>query len=344
MSDTPLPFWVILSDGSIRSIPMTQKLQKDMSALFRAQRRDLIEGPPGKDDTVPRVPPLRIPFDPGYTLSEGETVVIDGEKVDVPIEMFVIDGYKMREEIVDVVKNPLSQIDLSIDEDTLANIVGIFTGESRPLWIAAQTFDRRRLISTKGVSLIHERNKFKRIEEPGLTLDNKLAAVWEDGQLVFRSYAVTHRLFDLSDHFKTATDNDLRAIAEHAHLHVADVETFVTDADSWTRKEVSLIKTSGVLDKAGPRTIKKAAKDYGVPITIRKIGNKEKIELPPDRKELKDVLHFLNEDYFTSVILKRKYVSNSKRLLAAAKKQAKAKSRRASARLTPVKQQSRATR
>jgi len=51
-----------------------------------------------------------------------------------------------------------------------------------------QNFDRRKIISTNGLSIFHANNVYKKIEGIGLTVDHKLTATLEDGKLKFPDY------------------------------------------------------------------------------------------------------------------------------------------------------------
>jgi predicted FMN-binding regulatory protein PaiB len=118
-------------------------------------------------------------------------------------------------------------------------------------------------------------------------------------------------------YFAEATDQQVRDLATHHAVHVKDVDTFVRDADTWTRKKIALIERSEILDTQRPRQVAKVASEYGLQLTIAKIEGKDKISIPEEKKEMKAVLQFLDEDYFTSSLTHTQFVTNSKRKLTA---------------------------
>ncbi len=309
MSST-LSFFAVLKEDddeqarSVRRIPVTQSLQRELSEEFEAQRAHFPFPKPAEKDPRPHPNPKRVPFDPGYTPSDDELPYIE--------------SYTPPEAFRHALEAPLDVQELETDRETLEQIAGIFTGQSSPRpWLVAQAFDRRRLLSSEGFTLIHRRKEFKRLVDPGLTLDTKVAVRWENRRLEFTSFSVAHRILDLSAYFEEATDVQLTAMAEHEHVLIENVPAFVDQADSWTRRKVSLIAHSGILEVLTPRQIAKAAKPYKVQIPIRRIGGHDRIAFPTEKRALKTVLRFLDEDYFTSELLRIQYYTNSKRRLRA---------------------------
>ncbi|MFN2812460.1 DUF4868 domain-containing protein, partial [Escherichia coli] len=68
--------------------------------------------------------------------------------------------------------------------------------------ILLQNFDRRKVISTNGLSIFHSTNVYKKIEGIGLTVDHKLSAILEGGKLKFFSFHAARQIFDLSEYYK----------------------------------------------------------------------------------------------------------------------------------------------
>jgi hypothetical protein len=177
-----------------------------------------------------------------------------------------------------------------------------------------QTFDRRREISTRRFSIILSRNTFRRLENPGLTLDSKLAAVIiSSAVLIFESYYEARRVLNLTEYYREATDEDLRTFCSHEKLSVEEIDGVMKNADSWIRKKVALITQSQVLDNCSPQNIVKAARVYGIDIQLSGPRNRQKLVLPTNKKELKSFLRFLDEDVYTSALSKNRYLANSKR-------------------------------
>ena len=74
-----------------------------------------------------------------------------------------------------------------------------------------------------------------------------------------------------------------------------------------------LINKSKILVNHTVTEIKNAALTLNFPIKTTGSGSSEKIEMPTNKKEIKELLNFLDEDYFNSEITKQRFRSNSKR-------------------------------
>jgi hypothetical protein len=286
-------FFVLLDDITAPRtalLRLAQDVQKELTELFASQRAAFRE-------------------------PEGELVEYDGRYAPDAGEMLFVQPFALPDVIKAALTNPIGQDPLPFDEEALVRIRAIFTGvwSDTEKWAALQAFDRRRLISTRGFSLIHAAGTFVRLHEPGITIDTKLTAVVEDDRLIFRSFDAARRLFDLTEYFREATADDLQKLAAHPRIHIDDPAAFYEAADTWTRKKVALVAGSNVLNKCTPRQVALTAKKYGVTLPIRRIGGKDKVVFPAAKKEIKEVLRFLDEDYFTSVLTSTRFVTNSKR-------------------------------
>jgi len=293
--DQMLPFFALLGTADeprVALIVLSQSVQHDLTELFAEQRTKFLS-----DAKL-------VAWDPGYEPSPGEDLFIE--------------PFEPPAAVTNALTNPAGQERLSFDVEILKEIRGIITGvwTSKEHWLSAQVFDRRRLLSPTSFSLLHEHGTFVRLQEPGLTLDWQLAAAVDAGRLVFHSFNVVRRLFNMMAYFAEATDQQVRDLATHHAVLVEDVDTFVRDADTWTRKKIALIERSEILDTQRPRQVAKVASEYGLQLTIAKVDGKDKISIPPEKKEMKAVLQFLDEDYFTSSLTHTQFVTNSKRKLA----------------------------
>ena len=130
-------------------------------------------------------------------------------------------------------------------------------------------------------------------------------------ELLFYSYHNTRRFLDLSSYYKAATDTDLEVFAKQEALYVDDLKDFMENADALIRKKVTLLQKNKVLDSVPAKEIQTRAKAYGVKVRVKK----NQIVVPSDKAELKDLLRFLDEDYFTTILTNRKCITNSKKYL-----------------------------
>ena len=94
---------------------------------------------------------------------------------------------------------------------------------------------------------------------------------------------------------------------------------FKTNADSIIRKKVALLQKNNVLQNLSVVDIKTVAdslnqdlpEEHQINISI----NNGKLVVPKDKKRIKELLRFLDEDYVTAPLTKRRCLTNSKKYL-----------------------------
>jgi hypothetical protein len=273
-------------DTPILRLPLTRDLQVAVGDTFRAQLEDLFANDPDE-----------VQFDARLTPDESEIAFISG--FEPPVEVW------------EAIKNPTKLDSFEASQEAIEKTKGLFIGDDSGRRLFFQVFDRRRILSTRRVTILFSGDTFRRLEEPGLTLDTQLAAVFMNERLYFNSFYVARRLFDLSSYFREATDAELDSFAAHKALAVADVAELRHNADTWVRKKIAVILQSGLLDSQPPTKIAQVARAYGVPVTF----DGSKIAIPNNKKDLKQVLRLLEENFFTSELTGSRYISNSKRRL-----------------------------
>lgn len=245
-----------------------------------------------------------------------EEVAFDGNYKPDEGEMLVIDGFEDLDSLAMVVATPLDvpiadPANLDFDQ-----IRALFFGhkEGDGAWtVYLQSFDRRRVISSAGFSIFHSKDTYKRIEGSGLTLDNKVAARLRGTKLSFFSFFHLRQIFDMSSYYQEATDNDIKSFSALKELHVDSTDELVAASDAWVRRKVWLVMQSNILGKVPPSDIKAIAAEFKIAVEYVNHGGSEKLKLPGDKKSLKTLLRFLDEDYYKSPLSKTNYLTNSKR-------------------------------
>jgi len=198
-----------------------------------------------------------------------------------------------------------------VNEPIKAIFTGITTNGQTKVFV--QKFSSRQALSLNQLPLIKMQtgNTFVKTTDDIFTIDNKLVAIIEDNKTKFKSFHNARMVFDLSEFYKEATDEDLTQMARHASLEIADLTSFISEADTQIRKMAHSIERSAVLDNYTVTQISAAAANFpNVPVVV----NNGKITLPSDKKELKEVLHFLLEDIYKGPLSGSDYLTNSKRV------------------------------
>lgn len=281
-------------DAPIRRIPMTAALNTELAQLFAEQQAALL------GDRQP------IAFTGSYNVDEGE--------------IFTIADYPLPPAIGQAIGNPLTCPVLNLNTET-HRIKALFSGT----WAAAnktvnfQVFDAGKLLK-RGFTLIGSGDAYKKLEEPGLMLQDKLTAHFHNGTLYFSSYHNTKRFLDLADYYREATDTDLDDFAATDLFTFEDEASFKEQADSIIRKKVALLQKNEVLKDITVTDIQTVANNFNAElpeehhITII-VNDDGKLVIPDDKKQLKELIRFLDEDYVTAPLTKRKCLTNSKQYL-----------------------------
>lgn len=286
------PFLLIDSETSpILRLDLTHSVSQAARELFLNAAEDFERG----------IEEL-IVFDPGYQLQDGEC--------------FVIKNFDIGEELNSVCKQPISADRLNKDKLAdlpIKSIVGYdFSGSSKRIFF--QNFDSRRVLipgRAFAVFAAADSSTFRQLEEPVVLLNAQLAAIWENGNLKFKNFNNTKKIFDLTGYFAEATDEQINDFVVHKLISCDDKNVLIKNCTSWSRKKIALILHGGRLDSMTAKSVKKAAQlvDYEVPMSG------DKIRLPTDKKELKALLQFLDEDLYLGPISHRRLLSSGKREL-----------------------------
>lgn len=230
--------------------------------------------------------------------------------------MLIISEFDDIDGLAEAVTAPLSIPEVSPTSEVFDTIKALFSGyvdQSGEPVVLLQHFDKRRVISTNGLSIFHSANAYKKIEGIGLTIDSKLTAISRAGALKFQSFHLLRQIFDVSAYYKEATDVDIQQFSEMACLQVANPSKLVSIADTWVRRKLWLISQSQILQKVPVCDIKAVAAEFNIQLESVSDQGTEKIVIPDEKKALKTFLRFLDEDYYKSPLLQNYYLTNSKR-------------------------------
>ena len=246
-----------------------------------------------------------------------EQIAFDGSYKPNPDELLVIEGFRMPETILRAVRDPFSVAPYQKQGESFPPIkavfVGSFTEQEEQLCyeIAFQRFRREQYLSTRQINLFFDRNTFRRKEDFGIGITDGVDALYREGRLLFSSFYYARQIFDLRDYYREATDDELERFTDHKMLELEDRERFVKNADTWIRRKISHIHDSGVLEKYKPEEVVRRANRVGVSMSARD----GKLVLPKDKKTVKLVLGFLDEEAYKGVFSGTTYLANSKRTI-----------------------------
>jgi hypothetical protein len=276
MSTSTCNFYAILKDDSIRKINLLQAITDSIKDVFISSGLKLLN-----DDTQ------EIKFDGNYAVQEEEVLYVEMSLPDNVIEAY---------------SNSIgiNELDLGIDD-----IKTVFWVDNDIYYF--QNFDKRKLLQNRNV-IFWNNTTYDKLTEKALIIENIVNAIYKNGKFYFTSYANANKIFSLLDFFEAASDKQIDEFVKIDELE-ADADWLKENANSLLRKQITLIQKSNTLKGANPKKIVSAAKKFKLSIDIEN----GKLKLPNDKKQCKDILSFLNEQYYIGLITGNKYRTNSKR-------------------------------
>jgi len=245
-----------------------------------------------------------------------EEIRFDGKYKPDPGEVLVIDNYDDIDGLSQAIINPLGFPEVDPSIDSFNCIKALFSGYAAPdgeITVLIQYFEKRKIISTNGLSIFHSANVYRKIEGIGITVDTKLSATLKGNSLRFFSFHMLRQIFDLSEYYLEATDNDISDFATLPLIKVDNLPQLIALSDTWIRRKFSLIHQSRILETVPINDIKAVALEFNIPLQTVTENGVELIHLPTNKADLKTILRFLDEDYYKSPLSNTQYITNSKR-------------------------------
>ena len=268
-------------------IPMHQALQDELATSWKVQHEAFV------DDVD------EIEFNAGYQPEAHERFILPD---------FVLPDWLATED-----SQSVADLDAITDDDALLDTtkgVAAFARKDGTEIILFQNFSRSHVIRP-GRFLFLQNNTYESTQRPGLTLDNKLSAVYrpDDQTLLFHNFRTVNTFLPLADFYQEASEQKIRDVLGHELLEPEDEDALAVNANQWFRKRFAMLGDSGVLDNYTAEQIREHSAGYEVDVAVKD----GKITFPEDKREAKRLLQFLNEEIFRGAITETLYETNSKR-------------------------------
>lgn len=270
--------FALLKDEQIKRISINQEIQKQLDDYLK----DSIDQFEKKE---------KIDFDGQYKPENDQILLIKDYNINF-LDKLVLD----------------TEILLENDFEQIKCIIFFYNKNQ----IGFQIFDNRKIINRSKFWLIYDSKTFSRLNSKGITISNTIDVLFYNNQLLFVSYHNASRVLDLSEYYREASD------AEIEKLRNSDVIEFSQDIDnnqfdSIMRKKLFLIQKNNVLEKVKSQFDE--VRKYALNFDIGECFDNDRIILPKDKKILKNLINFLNDDLFKSPITNLLYETNSKKSL-----------------------------
>lgn len=288
ITDSEIPTRII-------KIDIDAPAQTLVETLFRTQKSEFL------NDNV-----VEIEFCASYNVQDGE--------------IFSINPFDDEIGIINAIERPDAVPVWDPDDVSVHYFKALFTGEpasngnATQVWL--QCFDRRQIINNEKSffqAVTQPGNRFSVSTRPGFSLSDRLTAILVGDKLLFKSFFMLRRFFNMEEYFNEATREDLDNFIGNDIFHVENAEDFMTFADSAIKKKVSLIINSGILNDQPIANLIECAQKIGYQLGITDVNGDNKITMPNSKKEVKQLLYFLDQGYFNSIITNELMLTNSKR-------------------------------
>ncbi len=288
ITDSEIPTRII-------KIDIDAPAQTVVENLFRTQRSEFIN-----EDIE------EIEFCASYNVQDGE--------------IFSINPFDDEIGIINAIERPDAVPVWDPDDVSVHYFKALFTGEpasngnSTQVWL--QCFDRRQIINNEKSFfqvVTQPGNRFSVSTRPGFSLSDRLTAILVGDKLLFKSFFMLRRFFNMEEYFNEATREDLDNFIGNDIFHVENAEDFMMFADSAIKKKVSLIISSGILNDQPIENLIECAQKIGYQLGITNVNGDNKITMPNSKREVKQLLYFLDQGYFNSIITNELMLTNSKR-------------------------------
>ena len=269
-------FFAILTDETVRKINLTQNITQTIANIFILNSEQILD-----------IGIHEILFDGNYNVDEGEVLYVN---------LILPDNVKQ------VATNSIGIPVLDLNKE---NVKALFWYESNTYYF--QNFDKRKLLKNRNV-IIYDNQTYSKLESNAFIVENVVNAVYKDDKFYFNSYSNANKIFSLSDFYQEASNEEIEIFSKNDKV-LFDQNWLKVNANSIIRKQITLLRKSATLVNSNTNKIKTSAKKFKLTIDLED----GKIKFPNDKTQLKDILTFLNEQYFIGLITGNRYKTNSKR-------------------------------
>ena len=248
-------------------------------------------------------------------ISKKTKISFDGRYKPNNDEFLAIENFQLSDEIKDEIRDPLGVSAYTKENGEFYDIKAIFVGRrietenTERFQVAFQRFRKEQYLATRPVNLFFTKDTFRREKNFGISISDTVDCFYTEGELQFSSFYFARQIFDLSEYYRSATDQEVQSFTSNGILSFEDTKVFKEMADTWIRRKIAMINDSEVLLNYKASEIEKLAKDSGITIEIKS----EKIVIPNDKEQIKVILGFLDEEAYKGPFSQNTFLANSKR-------------------------------
>ncbi|OQX67449.1 MAG: hypothetical protein B6A08_15470 [Sorangiineae bacterium NIC37A_2] len=185
----------------------------------------------------------------------------------------------------------------ALDKKTLENdppvaLVHVKPGESPTMCFQAVT--KSNMMAPQS-ALFFGNQHFKFNTQVGLIPTNRIDALYEGGQLLFRNEHQVRRFLDMEEFFTEASDEVIEEFFASDNFVVQDSEKLKKAANKTMRRRIAMLSSKET--EFDMKRIRSAAKRCGLSLDFQGTA----MVIPSDRKGLKEAVGLLSDDYLGSL-------------------------------------------
>jgi len=234
-------------------------------------------------------------------------------------QVFVIKDIRLPSAMTSAVSKPHQTSDFTLSRKPFPQITTIFAATpttTKHARVLFQQFRGPQLLDRR-FTIFATANTFHQVKQDGLSIGHELAAIYEHGNLYFRSFSIIRRFFSLEEFEPKPSPAEIRKFIDNDLFDVdaKDKLFAMIEGDGWLQRRIAAIHASGVLNLVTPRKAANKAKAFDIEIEVTRPDGTNRIRLPDTKKEVKRVVKFLNEEYFHGELSEQLYETNSLRRL-----------------------------
>lgn len=227
-------------------------------------------------------------------------------------ECLRISHFNLHSDIKEAIQNPIGVDSFLRQNGKFPEIAFIFMGgfdETGHLYVSFQLFRKEQYLVRRGINLFYNSDSFKEEKSFGVNITDIVDCYYFDSELLFPSFYFAKQIFDLNQYYREATDKEVMNFTRNGVLAFENADDFVKLANTWVRRRIALINDAGILENFTATEIEQKANQLG--LHLRKQENK--ILIPNDKKQIKAIIGFLNEEAYQGAFSEALYLANSKR-------------------------------
>lgn len=272
----------------VKRIPVTNPVQTALQNMFQQQETDFRDGRPNL-----------VAFNGEWNPDDDELLTLANTA-----EANVMVQASQQNAVA------LQQVDTANFEGENIRALFMSTGNGANQRLLVQRFTAQQRLSRR-LALLLEQQAFRELTEPAFTVGTGLTCIIEGGQMKFQSYSNLRMIFDLSQLYQAATDQDIDNFAAYASINFDDIDAFKATANQTVRKLVHKIHSTGVLNNYAVNDIRDKAQATGLNVNVVN-GS---IQFPQDPQIAKRFLRFLDDGLYEAPLSGQRYVTNSKKAI-----------------------------